>query len=88
MPGQLAQDVLVEEKMTIVRQKCIQMWSYVAFSAIKDTLCVTNVCRCLIIVTQTYCITLPALGKQLILKTMYKVDQTKSWITSHYMGGG
>lgn len=64
-------------------QKCIQVKFYVSFSVIKDTLFGMSVCRSLLIVTQTYCITLPELGKQLILKTMYKVDQTKSCSSHH-----
>lgn len=72
--------MMMEDK---IWQKCIQVKLYVSFSVIKDTLFGTSVCRSLLIVTQTYCITLPELGKQLILKTMYKVDQTKSCSSHH-----
>lgn len=74
--------MMMEDK---IWQKCIQMKFYVSFSVIKDTLFGTSVRRSLLIVTQTYCIALSELGKQLILKTMYKVDQTKSWISSHHI---
>lgn len=62
---------------------CIQIYLHAAFSGIKDTLFGTSVCRCLIIRTQTYCIMLPELGKQLILQTLFQLDRSKSWISSH-----
>lgn len=78
-----SQDMLMEDKTT--QLICIQMYLHVAFSGIKDTLFGTSVCRCLLIGSQTYCIMLPDLGKQLILQTLYQLDRSKSWISSHHI---